>query len=298
MKGQPPLVGLSIIETDSYRAAAGPLFEEALVDALELDVDNRWNFGDQLAPLPSWCEALIDLYSEDDALYGHGVWLSVMTARLDRRQAEWLERFAIECRQRRYRHVSEHFGFMTAGDLVRGTMLPVPFTPAAVRVGRDRLRRLADAAGMPVGLEMTAVALCPADALEQGAFLEELLAPNDSFLVFDVHNLWAQCHNLGLEPEPLLDSYPLERVRELHVSGGSWYHPSIEPHKGRLRLDSHDGPVPDEAFALVPPVLARCPNLEVVILENRGAGIDSDEEQARFRDDFRRLRTLVEAAYE
>jgi uncharacterized protein (UPF0276 family) len=113
-----------------------------------------------------------------------------------------------------------------------------------------------------------------------------------------VHNLWAQCLNLGLDAASLIDSYPLERIRELHVSGGDWYELETEPHKGPFRLDSHDHPVPEEAFALVPLVLARCPNLELVILENRGAGIDTPDEQARYRDDFRRLRALVEAAYE
>jgi uncharacterized protein (UPF0276 family) len=298
MQGQPPLVGLNINDVESYCAAAGPLFEAGLVDALEVDVDNQWGFDDQLPPMSGWFEAMLDLYAEDDALYAHGVWLSLLTARPDARQARWLARLADECRRRSYRHLSEHFGFMTAGDLVRGTMVPVPFTPAAVRVGRDRLRRMADAAGVPVGLEMTAAALCPADALEQGAFLEQILAPDDGFLVFDVHNLWTQAHNLELDVMALLDSYRLERVRELHVSGGRWYETQAEPHKGRVRLDSHDGPVPEAVLALIPLVLARCPNLEVVIMENRGFGIESEAEQARYRDDFRRLRALVEAAYD
>jgi uncharacterized protein (UPF0276 family) len=177
-------------------------------------------------------------------------------------------------------------------------MMPLPFTRAAVQVGRDRLRRLSDAAGVPVGLEMTAAALCPADALEQGAFLEEILAPGDGFLVFDVHNVWTQAHNLGLDVMALIDSYRLERVRELHVSGGRWLPTRIAPDKGRVRLDSHDGPVPEAVLALIPSVLPRCPNLEVVILENRGFGIESEAEQERYRDDFRRIRAQVEAAYE
>jgi uncharacterized protein (UPF0276 family) len=285
-------------ENESYLAAAGPLFEEGIVDALEFDVDNQWGFDSQPIAMPQWFEEIVDLYSAEDALFGHGVWLSVMTARMDRRQTEWFERLAVECRQRKYRHVSEHFGFMTAGDLVCGTMMPLPYAPATVRVGRDRLRRLSDAAGVPVGLEMTAAALCPADALEQGALLEEILAPGDGFLVFDVHNVWTQAHNLGLDVARLIDSYRLERVRELHVSGGRWLPTRIQPEKGRVRLDSHDGPVPEAVMELVPAVLQRCPNLEVVILENRGFGIESEAEQERYRDDFRRLRALVEATYE
>jgi hypothetical protein len=79
------------------------------------------------------------------------------------------------------------------------------------------------------------------------------------------------------------------------VSGGSWYHPASEPERGPFRLDSHDGPVPDEAMALVPLALRACPNVEVVIMEHRGAHIATAEAAARYQADFVRLRALVEA---
>lgn len=296
MRARPLRVGLNLFATERYRAAAGPLFEAGLVDALEWDVDECWGWGaDDRRELPDWIDALLDVYSDDDALYGHGVWFSFLSARWEARQERWLEQLERECARRRYRHLSEHFGFMTADGFSRGTLFPVPRTEASLRVGRDRLQRLATAAGVPIGLENAAVALCAADATEQGAFLAELLAPVDGFLLLDVHNLWMQSRNLGLSAEELLPRYPLERVRELHISGGAWYQPAVQPHKGPLRLDSHDGPVPEEAFALLPIVLRQCPNVEVVFLEQRGANLDSDEAVARYQADFLRLRALVEA---
>jgi uncharacterized protein len=300
MSGQLPRVGLNLFVDEAFPAAAGPLFEQGVVDALEWDVDDGWGFDSEgHRRMPAWVEQLLALYSEGNALYGHGVWFSVLSARWQCRQEDWLENLRRECRRRRYCHLSEHFGFISAGDFARGATFPVPHTRSAVRIGRERLGRIADASGgLRVGLENTAVALCSADAIEQGAFLDELLAPLDGFLLFDLHNLWTQCRNLGLCAETLLHGYPLKRVREIHVSGGAWYQPSAGQQKGPFRLDSHDGPVPEETFALVPIALRHCPNVEVVIFEHRGAHLDSLEALARYRSDFLRLRTLVESAYE
>src|SRR5262249_52285421 len=113
--------------------------------------------------------------------------------------------------------------------------------------------------------------------------------------LLDVHNLWTQCQNLGLCAEELLARYPLDRVKEMHVSGGSWYVPSSESRKGPFRLDSHDGPVPRDVFALVPLALKSCPNLELVILEHRGANLDSPEAATQYQSDFLWLRRLVES---
>lgn len=297
--GRPPRVGLNLFADPSFRAAAGPLFDAGLVDALEWDVDEGfgWGGGDRARPLPEWVETLLDLYSDDDALYGHGVWFSLLSARFEARQQRWLDKLAAACARRRYRHFSEHFGFHTAAGYTRGTMFPVPFTDAAVRVGRDRLRRLEAAAGVRVGVENAAVALAPADATEQGAFVAAVLGgDDDEFLVLDLHNLWTQCRNLGLSPLELLPRYPLSRVRELHVSGGSWVQTRAQATRGLFRLDSHDGPVPDEAFALVQPALRACPNVEVVFLEHRGANLADGDAVARYAADFLRLRALVEAA--
>ncbi len=107
-----------------------------------------------------------------------------------------------------------------------------------------------------------------------------------------------QARNLGLSVVPLLQRYPTKRVREIHISGGSWRESRCESHKGLFRYDSHDGPVPDEVFALVQPALRCCPNVEVVIFESRGANLDMPEDRARYQSDFLRLCALVESAHE
>jgi uncharacterized protein (UPF0276 family) len=287
-------VGLNFLPEDDFRAAALPLFEDGLVDALERDIDDAWGFtpDSSLREQPAWAEDLFDAYAADDALYGHGVWLSVMSGVWTPRQERWMERLAAECAARRYRHVSEHFGWMTSGSYWRNTILPTPYTRATVALGIDRMKRFADAAQRPVGLEVLATALGTDDALAQGAFLDEILAPVDGFLILDVHNVWTLATNLGLDPLALLERFPLERARELHVSGGDWFDAGR-----RIRLDSHDGDVPDEVWPLVRAALARCPSLEVAFLERRFGTLAGDAAQTGLRTDFLRLRAEVAAAF-
>jgi uncharacterized protein (UPF0276 family) len=292
-----PRVGLNLSAENGFRVAAMPLFEAGLVDALEWDVDEPWLGGDDARPVPAWADAILDAYAEDDALYGHGVWFSLLSARAEARQERWLARLAEACARRRYRHVSEHFGWMTCDAFDQNTMFPCPRTPAAVAVGARRLGAIARAAGRPVGLENGASALCVADSLEQGAFLDEVLAPVDGFLLLDVHNVWTTAVNLGLDALALLRTFPLARVRELHVSGGRWMATSHDGARGPVRLDSHDAPLPPEALPLLRAALAGCPDVEVVFYERRGDTLDEPARHAGFRDDFLAVRALVAEAF-
>src|SRR5687768_16000202 len=129
-----PRVGLNLSMTEGFRVAAMPLFDEGLVDAVEWDLDEPWGGGLAERENPAWIEALTQLYADDDALYGHGVWFSFLSADWQRRQTRWLQQLAAECRRRRYRHVSEHFGFFSGGPVSRCAMLTMPRTAATVRL--------------------------------------------------------------------------------------------------------------------------------------------------------------------
>ena len=281
-----------LMPAEDLREAALPLFEEGIVGALEWSLDVGWGPHG----IPDWVEALLSAYDEAGRLYAHGVELSLLSARFEERQRRWLERFARDMASRRWVHVSEHYGFMTAGRFTNGTPLPHPRTDEAIAIGRDRIEMLRALTSAPVGLENLAFAFGPKDVEDQPAFLEALLAPSDGFLLLDVHNLYCQAVNYGFDPIALMERYPLERVRELHVAGGKLAHPASDPSGRAFRRDGHDDHVPDGAFELVAHALARCPRLEVIILEHTDHALDTDAALARYRADFRRLRALVEEA--
>ncbi len=282
-------VGLSITQSEDFRAATLPLFERGLVDALEWNIDTGWS---RLGP-PDWVLALLAAYSEAGRLYGHGVEFSLLSAELSQRQRWWLARLAEEVRARRFVHLSEHFGFLTAGEFVNNTVMPHPRSETALRLGRGRLAMLSDVAGMSVGLENLALAFSRRDVEEQPDFLDALLEPGGGFLLLDLHNLYCQAVNFNLEPLELLGRYPLARVRELHVAGGELSYPRSDPQQRPFRRDSHVGDVPDDVYALLREALARCENAEVVIVERSDHTLASDADLARFGVDFERLRAVV-----
>jgi uncharacterized protein (UPF0276 family) len=282
-----PWVGLSLMPEPDFATTAHPLLKAGEVDVLEWSFDVGW-----ATPPPGWAVALIDHFSANRRLLGHGVTYSALSAEWTARQAGWLKRLEAEVATRAYRHVSEHFGFMTAGTFHDGTPLPVPRTAAALEVGRDRLKRLAASAAAPVGLENLAFAFGPEDMRQQGAFLEDLLAPVDGFLVLDLPNLHCQSRNFGVPAEALLDGYPLARVREMHVSGGSW----SEGVGGPVRRDTHDEAVPEELFGLLEEALRRCPRTEAVIFERLGTTLGTEEARRGVHADYRRVRAIAGAA--
>ncbi len=279
-------VGLSLMPTADFRRAALPLLAAGEVDVLEWSVDVRYHGG-----TPQWCRVLLDHFHERGRLLGHGVHLSMLSAGSTVRQERWLESLSVEREHRRYQHFSEHFGFMTAGRFDRGAPLPVPYCRGALSIGRRRLRRLADVIQCPVGLENLALAWSAADVWSQGAFVAALLEPVDGFVVLDLHNLWCGAINYDLDPIRVLESWPLERVRELHVSGGSWStHAS-----GRFRRDTHDDAVPPQLDDLLVAAIERCPMLTHVIVERMGGTLRGPEDEAQFVGDYRRVRALAKA---
>lgn len=270
------LVGLSALADDAFRLAAAPLFDEGDVDALE------WSFD--TADPPDWLAGLLDFCSAEGRLWGHGVSYSPLSAGFSAHQARWLERLADETSRRTYQGFSEHFGVSRAQGWRQAPPLPVPWTPTSEAVGIDRMQRFSEAAGVPVGLENLALAFGMRDVLDQGAFLDALLEPVDGYLHLDLHNLWCQCVNFDVAPGTLLSRYPLDRVRVVHVAGGSWSMAGGSP----FRRDTHDGPVPQEVLDLLRLTLQICSGLQVVFLERLRP------DPAALRADLRAVREVVD----
>jgi uncharacterized protein (UPF0276 family) len=281
-----PYVGLSLMLEEDFLRASLPLFSAGEVEILEWSFDVGWG----LPRLPAWAEELLAHFSRQGRLLGHGVTFSPLSGHWTARQQDWLLRLRRELAQRDYLHISEHFGFMTAGDFHRSAPLPVPLTEASLKLGQARLQLLKDQGIERVGLENLAFAFGKLDVANQGRFLEQLLEPAQGFLVLDLHNHYCQSCNFAVPIEDLMRQYPLHRVRELHISGGSW---SKSQRHEPIRRDTHDGPVPDEVFAALPRALASCPKVEAVIFERLGGTFLTSADLAQFQADFRRLRDIV-----
>lgn len=286
--------------SDDWWAANEPLFAGGEVDALEWSIDFGWagsNWGAELAA-PDWVRTQLAAFSARDRLYAHGVELSPMSAHWTAQHRSWLDGLERTCQHHRYRHLTEHYGFITAGDFVRGTPLPMPPSGSALELARKGMEAMARRSGLPVGIENLAFAFSRRDVDAQAAFLGRLLDEVEGFLLLDVHNLYCQAYNFGLDALELAAALPLERVREMHVAGGSWNLPRSDPDHRPFRRDSHDDATPQEVVELVGKLVGRCPALEVVIVERSDRSLFGRAEAARHREDFLALKEIVRSATE
>jgi hypothetical protein len=273
-----------------FASATLPMFAAGEVDCIEWTFDVGWGSEG----IPDWCDDLLSTYSAEGRLFGHGVSYSPLTAQWQERQEQWLDRLNQEVATRNYRHITEHFGFMSAGDFHRSAPLPVPMNEETIAIGQDRLRKLADASGCTVGLENLAFAFGVQDVENQGAFLDALLRPVDGILLLDLHNIYCHACNFDSSAQELLANYPLDLVREIHLSGGSWSSSSVDDGEP-IRRDTHDDQVPERLFSDLEWILGQCPKIEVVILERLGNTL-SERSAERFRADYLCIKEVVNRA--
>lgn len=275
------------LDTNLLRASH-PLLAAGQVEALEWSFDALFQFPE----IPEWFTALIQAFSAEGRLIGHGVFFSLFSGQWTTDQQAWLDRLRALSSTYQFDHITEHFGFMTGADFHKGAPLGVPFTKQTLELGQDRLKRISEAASCPVGLENLAFAYSLEEVKRHGTFLEQLLEPVNGFVILDLHNLYCQLYNFEQPAEHLLQLMPLHRVREIHISGGSWDQaPGQEDRK--VRRDTHDESVPAAVFELLEQAIPQCPHLKYVVLEQLGSALESQEQQHAFQEDFRTMYKIL-----
>jgi uncharacterized protein (UPF0276 family) len=284
--------GISLIPDKVLLEAAYPLFEEGAVDAIEWAIDMPRG----LEPSDMASTALVDEFSEAGALYGHGVRYSLCSSEKSEHHDSWCEQLAHEVKARSYRHLTEHFGLMVGGNFHFGAPMPLPLSDELLQVARSRFARLKEVYDGPIGIENLALALNIDEVKQQGDFLRRIVEPAGGFVLLDLHNIFCQAVNFRCRTDELVRTYPLDLVREIHISGGSWAQVPVYSGTATVRCDTHDGRVPPEVFQVLAETIARTPSLEVVILEQLPAGLTTANEQAGFREDFREMQRILNDA--
>lgn len=269
-------------------ASALPLFEDGKVEAIEWSFDALF----KVRNIPDWFVELLDSFSGANRLLGHGVFFSLFSGKWTKEQERWLAHLQKVSNEFNFAHVTEHFGFMTGENFHQGAPISIPFTQTTLEIGQDRLKRIYDACQCPVGLENLAFAYSIDEVKRHGEFLEKLIAPINGFIILDLHNLYCQLHNFGLGFEEIIHLYPLHRVKEIHISGGSWKDSTIEADR-KIRRDTHDESVPSEVFSLLEKAIPLCPNVEFIVLEQIGTGLQSDKAKEQFGKDFDSMDAIV-----
>ena len=251
--------------------------------AVEWSFDLGWS-GFESCP---WLPGILNEYSEQGRLYGHGVHFSLLDGNWTEAHEKWLDNFGRECSSRQYKHISEHFGYMAREIYMAGAPLPPPMNDQVLELAKSHFDSLAEVANCPMGLENLAFSFSKQGALKQYTFLNELLTGR-GFLLLDLHNLYCQVENFGIDLDDVFERISPSLVREIHISGGSWSFSDNEP----VRRDTHDDAVPEAVFDLLAVALPHLPNVELITLERLGNTFINALDAQQFQRDFLQMKEI------
>lgn len=286
-----PAFGLALFPDPRFlRLARRAIEEEA--ELFELSPETLWR--DAGTPEPAAREGLLELVRRAGRpVVAHGLMACLAEPDLPAAVARsWEARLRADQADFEFGWCSEHLAFAGAGGRVGALPLPLPDLPAAVAVAAARLRRLAQVTGVPAACENVAAPFRLCAPAREPELLNEVAAAAGCDVVLDLHNAWVAERTGGLPLLDWLEAVDLERVIELHLSGGQESDPAWLPSGRSLLLDSHDAPVPPAVWAAAERALPRCPRLRAVVLERHPDSLDQDR-VAAWEADVRRARGLL-----
>jgi uncharacterized protein (UPF0276 family) len=198
-------------------------------------------------------------------LFLHGVGLGLASAApVDDRRLDALARVVGAVEPEAW---SEHLAFVRGGGLELGHLAAPPRCAATLDGLATNAVRARAVVGSTPALENVATLIDPPGSdRDEPAWLAAATAATGGELLLDLHNLWTNALNVGFDARAALARLPLERVRLVHLAGGSW----LTAGAARRRLDDHRHDVPPAVFELLAALAARAPQPLTVILERDG----------------------------
>lgn len=209
-----------------------------------------------------WFEALSDNYLDTSGppmrqleqvrarypIVLHGVGLSIGS--VDPLDHDYLDRLARLAAAVQPEWVSDHLCFTHAGGRYSHDLLPLPYTPEALRHCVQRISVVQERLGRRLVLENVSSYLRYADScMSEWEFLAAVADEADCEILLDVNNVAVSAHNHGFDPGDYLAAIPPERVRQMHLAG----YEQAEDH----RLDTHGRAVQPDVWSLYEAALAR-----------------------------------------
>jgi uncharacterized protein (UPF0276 family) len=153
---------------------------------------------------------------------------------------------------------SDHLGFSRVPELDIGQSAPLWLTEASLEVVRRNVHRVQEHIRVPFLLEnITYYFPIPHGEMSEAEFLSRALLEADCGLLLDLNNLHINARNLGFDPYVLLSELPLDRVLQIHLSGG-------RPVFGMV-VNNHGARVHDEVWQLLEHVVPRSPVRGIVL---------------------------------
>jgi uncharacterized protein len=163
---------------------------------------------------------------------------------------------------------SEHLAFVRAGEIEIGHLAAPPRTRSTIDATAENLEVARKMVGsLPLVENIATLIDPPASNLAEPEWLTETVQASGAGLLLDLHNLYANSLNFGIDTRNFLARLPLDRVHTVHISGGKF----IGDAPDRRLLDDHLHDPPDPIYDLLADLAAKCPNPLTVILERDGS---------------------------
>jgi uncharacterized protein len=195
------------------------------------------------------------------ALSIHGVGLSIGSMQpLDR---DHLARLKTLCDRYQPESFSEHLAWSSHGGVYFNDLLPLPYTPQTLARVAEHIDQVQTALGRTMLLENPSSYVGIADStIAEVEFLAEVASRTGCGLLLDVNNVFVSATNHGMQALSYLETFPLDRVREIHLGG---HDEDIGDAGTPLLIDAHGSAVADAVWALYALVIARAGPLPTLI---------------------------------
>jgi hypothetical protein len=195
------------------------------------------------------------------ALSLHGVGLSIGSMQpLDR---DHLARLKLLCDRYEPASFSEHLAWSSHGGVYFNDLLPLPYTlPTLARVA-EHIDTVQTVLGRTMLLENpSSYVRLAKSVIPEVDFLAELSKRTGCELLLDINNVFVSSKNHGVDPLLYLQSFPFDRVKEIHLGG----HDEEADDAGMpLLIDSHGSAVDDAVWTLYARVIGRTGALPTLI---------------------------------
>lgn len=133
-----------------------------------------------------------------------------------------------------------------------GFAVSPPMTSDTIDVVARAVRRIATVSDVPVLVENAPVYIdLPGGTMTQSCMFQQIARETNADLLLDLAHLLITCHTYGLDPVDELTLFPLDRVREVHLSGVS--------EEAGVLWDDHSSRPPPVEYELLEIVLNRAP---------------------------------------
>jgi len=198
----------------------------------------------------------LDRIREHYPMVMHGVSLSIGS--IDPLDREYLRQLKALAGRVEPAWISDHLCWTGVNSTNLHDLMPLPYTPEAIRHVAERVSQVQDCLGRQILLENVSSYVTYKDSeITEWEFLCEIAELADCLILLDINNIYVSAFNHKFDPHDYLHSIPVDRVYQFHLAG----HTCEED----LIIDTHDHPVVDPVWDLYAAAVRRFGRVSTMI---------------------------------